>query len=401
MLLVNNELQAQGGGLVLYEVATPNIGNAYAGQSAVAHDASTAYLNPAAITEVEDGKNWLIGLEGIKSQINWVSDDPNQSSIDAGATSPSFGLYYVKRINDKWHIGATINAPIGFSFDYGDDWEGRYNTQNAFIAVVNVAPTVAYRFNDKLSAGLAVNLYGGLLKENIALKSVLSPGHPDDGTVTASGSSFSAGFQLGFHYRPAPGTSIGLMYRMKSNINFSGDADVDGYFLNNEKVESLPFKTDMLIPHGLNLGLSQYLNSSIELLIDFGWAAQSEFKSQPIYIGVNENEAAIDREFQNTFRIGVGGNYFLNEKYTFRAGYSYDSSPAKDVHTVDMPVGAAHRLGLGVNLQTKGKLNLGLNYCYMHSPSIPVSQSIPVSANNLNGTFDPVSLNTLAITFGF
>jgi long-subunit fatty acid transport protein len=60
VLSFSGTLLAQGGGLAVYEVGTPNVGEAYAGQAAVASDASTAFLNPAGMTRL-NGTQFLAG----------------------------------------------------------------------------------------------------------------------------------------------------------------------------------------------------------------------------------------------------------------------------------------------------------------------------------------------------
>ena len=53
---------AFGGGAMLYEVGSPDVATASAGRAALAEDASTAMLNPAAMTRL-DRSELLIGLQ--------------------------------------------------------------------------------------------------------------------------------------------------------------------------------------------------------------------------------------------------------------------------------------------------------------------------------------------------
>jgi len=390
-------VKAQQGGLLLYEVSTPNVGNAYAGQSAVTNDASTAYLNPAGITEVE-GTSWLIGVEGVFSKIQYNSNITNDV-INAGSPMPSFGAYWIQHLNNKWTLGATLNAPMGTGFDYGDDWEGRYYVQNGTIAVINFAPTIAYRLSDKLSLGAAINLYAGIISENIALKD-LSLKNPQDGQAKLNGSSFNAGFQFGIHFRPAEDTKIGLMYRYMANLNFDGNADVNDYVFNNQVITSLGFSTEMKIPHGLNLGLSQRFGK-LETLFDVGFTNWKSFKEQPIALEGIGGDLAFDREWKNTYRVGIGFNYNVTDILTVRAGYSYDSNPTVEAfRSPDTPVSSASRIGAGGNLKVSEKLDIGLNYSIAIAGKENIEQE-SVLQGDVDGTYNPVILNTIALSFGF
>lgn len=66
---------AWGGGLILYELGTPDLGTASAGRAAMAADASTAAFNPAGMTRLERSQmlpafQGLYGL-GVKSTIDF------------------------------------------------------------------------------------------------------------------------------------------------------------------------------------------------------------------------------------------------------------------------------------------------------------------------------------------
>jgi len=72
---------AQAGGLLLYEFGTAEPGLAAAGYAARAQDASTAFTNPAGMTEL-DGTQVMVG-----GQLMWLN---TQFSV-GGATSPDLG----------------------------------------------------------------------------------------------------------------------------------------------------------------------------------------------------------------------------------------------------------------------------------------------------------------------
>ena len=62
--------QAQCGGLCLYENMTPDMGRSAAGAGARAQDSSTAFWNPAGMTELGDGTQVMFGLGAAFGQLN-------------------------------------------------------------------------------------------------------------------------------------------------------------------------------------------------------------------------------------------------------------------------------------------------------------------------------------------
>ncbi|QZT37947.1 outer membrane protein transport protein [Halosquirtibacter xylanolyticus] len=386
----------QGGGLMLYEVATPNIGNANAGQSAVAHDASTAYFNPAAMSEVKD-QSWLVGIQGMLPKFNFESTESAYPNDNAGKFTPSLAVYWLKHLSDKWTIGATLNFPMGSSLDYGDNWEGKYYLTKATIAVANIAPAASFKLSEKVSFGVAANFYIGMLSEDIAIPSVIT-GAPD-GEANIDGTSFSMGFQFGFHYRPNSTLSLGLTYRYKSTIDFQGDADATNYFINGEKYTSARYSTDMLIPHGVNFSISKYFGD-VELLFDLGYCNWAGFDYQSIILK-EEYDAHIERKWQDTYRVGLGGNYFINDKWTVRAGLSFDSSPVDEQYrTPDLPLSGVYRFGAGGTMRINDKFDLSLSYNFMLGIDNDLNQ-VSNLKGNLIGTYDPTNIHTIAISLGF
>lgn len=387
---------AQGGGLLLYEVGTSAIGNAYAGQSALTEDASSAYLNPAAMGQVE-GESFLIGAQGIFTTIDYLGDNGN--TAEGGGLTPTVGFYWVKKLSEKVSFGATINIPLGSGFNYGKDWDGRYYAESALLAVTNIAPSFSYNVSESFSVGATMNMYLGLLEEELALKP-LNPFNGTDGQATLSGMNFNMGFQLGLHYHPNENTALGLMYRYKSAINLDGDADIEGYVGQDEgEITTLPFSTEMLIPHGLNLGWTQRFNNT-QFLMDLGYTNWAAFEGQPIVL--NESfEGDLHRNWQNTYRIGLGINQNIKTDLIGRVGFSYDSDPIRpDEMSPDMPVGEAYRVALGITKKTKKDNSISLSWCMVISEgqNIDLSNS---AQGDLKGSYSKLGLNTIGLSYGF
>ena len=54
----------------------------------------------------------------------------------------------------------------------------------------------------------------------------------------------------------------------------------------------------------------------------------------------------INRDWKDTWRLGVGAEWQATEKLILQAGFSYDSSPVKDANRLpDIPVGDAPPVG--------------------------------------------------------
>ena len=77
----------QSGAFGLYEVSAPGAGEAYAGQSAVADEASTAYLNPAGMTRLR-GRQLVLGGQYLDLSMEFQSVGRSGVTPAASTSSP-------------------------------------------------------------------------------------------------------------------------------------------------------------------------------------------------------------------------------------------------------------------------------------------------------------------------
>ena len=122
-------VSASAGGLYVQELATPRNGTAQAGQAAYAYDAATAFYNPAGMSRMEKPQ-WLLGLQPFITDIQF--DLKNTTTFDGGDGSqqggivPTLGAYYVRPLNDRWALGASLAGISGGALNPDNDWAGRF-----------------------------------------------------------------------------------------------------------------------------------------------------------------------------------------------------------------------------------------------------------------------------------
>ena len=73
------------------------------------------------------------------------------------------GVYLTGKVSLKSHVylvlepQGVIQGSAAVS-DYGDDWAGRYYSDQYTLVYVGLNPSLAYRLNDKWSLGLGANI---------------------------------------------------------------------------------------------------------------------------------------------------------------------------------------------------------------------------------------------------
>ncbi|MCP3903026.1 MAG: hypothetical protein GY715_05255 [Planctomycetes bacterium] len=384
---------AQGGGLILYENGSPDMGSSYAGAGARAQDAGTVYTNPAGMTRLE-GNNIQLGTMMIFTDIELelgagtVSVPPGSfnGGGDLDQFAPGLGNFNSFSITDDFKLGLAFNALAANGVEYNRSWVGRtFIIENQFVAM-NFQPTMAYRLSEQFSVGVGLNVvYMSLDQQLVASDMLMAPTIEID-----DADDFAFGYTLGLLYEPQEGTRFGLTYREELEFKLSGDIDT---------IIGLPitFDSKMKFPRGINASVYHEFNDTWAILADAGWSEWSTFDRMPTSVGAVAG--AIPRGWDDTWRLGGGVQYSFENGGRLRGGISYDSSPVDDDKRLpDIPVGEQWRFSGGYQHDFGDGKIFGVSYTLLWQPMDVTNVALPNGAV-LNGEYDPGFIHILGITY--
>ena len=196
------------------------MGNAFAGSAAKAYNLSTIFYNPAGMTRLQgqpdrrlrhlDRAGGEVQRAGDANGVGAsISGSMGGDAIDDAAVGATYMFWdYAPDLK----FGLAFTAPFGLRSNYDYDWVGRYINRKSSITNMNLSPSVAYRVNDKLSVGGAVQVgYTSVtLSQAIDLQAL---GAAADGLGTVNGNDWGVGGDIGFLYELSPTTRIGVNWR--------------------------------------------------------------------------------------------------------------------------------------------------------------------------------------------
>src|SRR5208283_6181542 len=245
---------SMGAGFALTEQSASGLGNAFAGGSAVAEDATTVFFNPAGLTRLE-GQEIIGAAHVIMPSANFNNQGSThvlqgETNIpllggnggDGGVTKVIPNFYYSIKVNDRLALGLGIESPFGLATNYDSGWVGRYHALESDLTSVNFNPSVAYKITSQLSAGAGINVQYIKAKLSNAIDFGtldvlgalgLPPGalhlipQMSDGYVRLEGDSWGLGYNLGLLYEFTKDTRMGVAYRSRIQQNLKGDADFE------------------------------------------------------------------------------------------------------------------------------------------------------------------------------
>jgi len=352
-------LPARAGGIYANEFGTPEMGTAGAGAEASALDASTAipFYNPAGMTQLE-GNQLIVAAGALFPSVEFELDPATNISGGNGGqaadTVPILTAAYVHSFSDRFKFGVALFAAAGAGLEYDPDWAGRYQAQTSTIAALSLSPTLAYRVNSWFSIGGGLNIMASALETKVAVPRLLQP----DGQVVIDGTDTQLSFNLSAMFEPGEKTRVGVAYVSETEFDYAGDVS----FSNIDVVA--PVNTTLTLAQVLRVGVHHDINAKAAIVGTLGWENWSALENQFISVGT-VGTATLARNWDDTYRYGVGFHYRVGDTWLLRFGVNYDTSPTRpEDRTADLPVDDQLRISGGFQNQRGEKFSWGAALLY-------------------------------------
>ncbi len=401
-VIFTTPLAANAAGFALIEQSASGMGNAFAGGSAIAEDASTIYFNPAGMTYIEGTQ-----LAGALHLINPSAEFNDNGSVKATGVPPKGGNggdagdlafvpngYFKMDLNDSIKLGVGVNAPFGLKTEYDPTWVGRFQAVKSEVKTVNINPAIAFKMNDQLSLGFGLSAMWAQAELTRAVNRVVAP----ETTVKIKGDDWGFGYNFGAIFQATPDTRIGVAYRSKVDQHLEGDSSSPLIAALNTGV-----KASISLPENFSVSAFSHLNDTWDLMGDVTWTHWSRFKELRIDFANTTPDSVTAENWENTMRYSIGANYHYSDTIKLRAGLAYDEEAIKDeFRTARIPGNDRKWLSLGANWKVapRSSIDVGYSHLFISNASINDNQSAPAKGRNgiLKGSYDG-SVDILSFQF--
>lgn len=395
------------GGLELYELGTPALGLAAAGEAVRAQDASTLFTNPAGMTRLERSE-LLVGVQPLYGDAHF---ERNENTTVAGSPSgnpigfvPGGSLFYVQSLSPDWKVGLGTFSYFGLPLDFSNGWSGRYYSQDNTLLGMTIMPALAYKLNDHFSFGVGLNAMYGFLQQQAAVNN-LDP-RIGDGKLNVRDSDWGFGADVGVMYEMNKHTRFGLRYLSQVDLNFSDTPEYSnlGPGLSRLLTGTRRLDLGMSVPTDLMFSAYHELNECWALLGSAGWQDWSKFGKVDVAVSSPESDRAttLDMHTKDTWHASLGVQNRSLRDWVFSAGMAYDSSMLSDKdRPITVPVGAIWRFGLGAQYLVSSNLTLGLAYEAAFAGDLPVDQERGQLAGRIAGEYGNTILHYWALSLQY
>jgi long-chain fatty acid transport protein len=425
----SNNLSA--GGFLLFEQGVKGLGNAFAGGSAIAEDASTIFFNPAGITRLS-GSQFEVAAHYINPQAEFDDEGSTVSPAlpvvggtpltggdggDGGVAAVVPNFYFAQQITDKFHAGIGINVPFGLETKYNKNWVGRYHAVKSDVLTIDINPTVAYRVNKWFSfgGGISAQYIDAELTNAVDFGTIGfiggAPTLPQtlDGFVKLEADDWGWRWNVGILIEPNENLRFGLSYRSNIDYTLEGDAKFDtpagaepiaaGAGLVNTDA-----KADIELPGHASLSAYWRLHPKFAIMADIFWTNWSTLDDLPVELDTG-TDVITTLDWEDTFRYAFGANYYVNENWTLRGGIAYDETPIPDAKRRTPRVPGEDRiwttLGLGYRFSDHISLDLAYAHLFVDDPKIRKTglETEDITRGALRGEYE-ASVDIISVQIG-
>jgi long-chain fatty acid transport protein len=295
-------------------------------------------------------------------------------------------------------FGIGIFSPFGLGTKWGKKGVVKFLATESKMETIVINPTVAWQVLPQLSVGVGVDyMYS---KARLKKKVDQSSFGAGDGESMLDGDGDGWGFNIGALLTPFEKLSLGLAYRSGIKVDYDGSSTFEDIAPALQPFFGGPgFKTDAStsidFPEVLSAGIAYSPIETLTIGLDIEWTFWSSYDTLVIdledeippagFVDVTE-----PKNWKDVEAIKVGVEYLATERFSVRAGYVYDNSPAPDdtLHP-RLPDSDQQNISLGLGFRGE-KLDIDVVYIAAFYEDRKVDNTI------LSGEYE-----TFAHLFGF
>lgn len=380
---------ASAAGFQLAEYSATGLGRAYAGEAAMADNASAQWRNPAMLTY----------LEGTQVSVGAIYVDPNldvEGNVDGSkarnprlpksrADSSDFAndavipnLYVSHRYSDQLAIGFALGTNYGMETELGTGFAASHFGDEASIITKEANLNLAYQVAPTVSVGGGIRYVVGEGSFGATAPALNSAAHLGlkEGTTLKymEGDDTAWGWQVGTAWQITPNHRVGLSYKSEVELALSGDAKI----LNpsNFQVLNDTGSMNLALPQTAELASFHQLTDQLAMHMSLNWTDWSSFKQLYADLNTLPSQTVKVENWEDNYRFAVGATYQVDSKLAVRTGVAYDTSAVSAKNrTITIPETDRTWLSLGASYDFTKQFTLDGGFTYIIAKDAPITES--------------------------
>ncbi|MDO9844940.1 porin [Glaesserella parasuis] len=375
----------------LAEVSTSGLGMAYAGNAAVADNASVVATNPALMTkfkqvEISAGGVYVdadVDVEGSFRTVNGraipssATGNANAKDIIPSAIVPN--LYVVAPISERFAVGGGVNVNYGLKSEFEKTYSAGVLAGKTKLSAVNYNFSSAYDLGYGFSFGAGLNAVHAkaTLERHFGALNPMAP------TATASrlkGDKWGFRWNVGLTYDINENNRLGVAYHSPVDLRFKGK-----YVGTQSANVEIPGRLNLELPAYWEI--SGYHKLTEKLAVQYSYKKTHWNSFRELRATDNNGKVLLqkDKKFNNNSRIALGVSYDVIEALTLRAGIAYDESASVAHPSISIPDTDRTWYTLGATYRFTPSLSVDLAYAHLRGSKNTFIESQVLGARLQNG----------------
>ncbi|EEY39009.1 outer membrane protein transport protein [Vibrio mimicus] len=365
----------QAAGFQLAEYSATGLGRAYAGEAAMADNASAQWRNPAMLTYL-DGTQVSAGAIYVNPNVDVDGTVKHQQLGQTAASSKDFAhdavipnFYLSHQLNEQVVLGFALGTNYGMETDLGTEFAASHFGNQASVISKEANLNIAYQILPQLSIGGGVRYvmgeghFGATAPAKNALKL------PQGTTLKyMEGEDNSWGWQVGTAWQINEDHRLGFAYKSEVMMDFEGHAEGITYGAYK------PGMMSIALPATAELASFHQLNEQWAIHASLNWTDWSSFKELTA-VFPEKSDLIKSENWEDNYRFAIGTTYQYDAKLALRAGVAYDTSAVDDKNrTATIPETDRTWLSLGASYVATPQLTLDAGFTYIFAKDATISE---------------------------
>ncbi|CAH8217981.1 Aromatic hydrocarbon degradation protein [Vibrio aestuarianus] len=368
---------SQAAGFQLAEYSATGLGRAYAGEAAMADNASAQWRNPAMLTylkgtQISVGAIYVNPNVDVKGKINGMLET-SSDDFAHDAVIPNF--YLSHQVNEKLVLGLALGTNYGMETELDNNFAASHFGNEAMVKTMEANVNVGYQVTPTVSIGGGVRYVIG--EGHFGATSPAQTKPLPQGTTLKymEGDDTSWGWQVGTAWQINDKNRIGFTYKSEVKLKLEGHAEGLGFGLpSGQKLDGF---MNLNLPATAELASFHQLNDKLALHASINWTDWSSFdKLEAELVGRAQPSEVKIENWEDNYRFALGATYQLDAKLALRAGVAYDMAAVSDKNrTITIPETDRTWLSVGAGYAFTDQFTLDAGFTYILAKDAPITES--------------------------
>ncbi|WP_337920629.1 outer membrane protein transport protein [Vibrio cholerae] len=374
----------QAAGFQLAEYSATGLGRAYAGEAAMADNASAQWRNPAMLTYLEGTQvsagaiyvNPNVDVEGTVTHQQLGKTHASSNDFAHDAVIPNF--YLSHQLNEQMALGFALGTNYGMETDLGTEFAASHFGNQASVISKEANLNIAYQILPQLSIGGGVRyvMGEGHFGATAPAKNLIR--HPVTNNVMTlpkgttlkymEGEDNSWGWQVGSAWQINQEHRVGFAYKSEVVMDFEGHAEGVSYG------SYKPGMMSVTLPATAELASFHQLNDQWAIHASINWTDWSSFKELTA-VFPEKSDLIKSENWEDNYRFALGTTYQYDAKLALRAGVAYDTSAVDDKNrTATIPETDRTWVSVGGSYVATPQLTLDAGFTYIFAKDATINE---------------------------